>query len=185
MNWVKKHKLPAIEAIQHNSQLCIELGDLWQALHLSFNSAQNYQIDPYLLEEISNKEIIKWILFLKEELLSVIEKCSNTLTLGPDKLSWKHFKRIVKNDTCLNKLIDIANTYIDIDHWPLHFKVSTTIIIPKPNKNFYDSFKMYQPIVLLNTISKLFEKVIGERLQFILISNNFMSIRWAKVVVYY
>jgi len=119
---------------------------------------------------------MKWILFLKEELLSVIEKCSNTLTLGSDKLSWKHLKRIVKNDTCLNKLIDIANTYIDIDHWLLHFKVSTTIIILKPNKNFYNSFKIYQPIILLNTISKLFEKVISKRLQFILISNNFIHL---------
>ena len=34
----------------------------------------------------------------------------------------------------------------------------------------------YQPIVLLNTISKLFEKVIGERMQFLMISNNFIHI---------
>ena len=52
MNWVKKHKLPAIEAIQHNGQLCIKLEDLWQALHLSFNSAQNHQIDCYDLKSL-------------------------------------------------------------------------------------------------------------------------------------
>jgi len=38
MNWVKKRKLPAIEAIQFNSQLYIKLSDLWSALHKSFNS---------------------------------------------------------------------------------------------------------------------------------------------------
>ena len=28
MNWVKKHKLPAIKAIQYNGRLCIDLDDL-------------------------------------------------------------------------------------------------------------------------------------------------------------
>ena len=46
MNWVKKYKLLAIEAIQHNGQLCTKLDNLWQALYLSFNLAQNCQINP-------------------------------------------------------------------------------------------------------------------------------------------
>ena len=37
MNWVKKCKILVIEAIQHNGQPCIELENLWQALHLFFN----------------------------------------------------------------------------------------------------------------------------------------------------
>jgi len=41
MNWVKKCKLPAIEALQFNGHLCIELEDLWQALHQTFNSARD------------------------------------------------------------------------------------------------------------------------------------------------
>jgi len=48
------------------------------------------------------------------------------------------------------------------------------IIIPKPNKLSYDFLKSSRPIVLLNTISKLIEKVIGDRLQFQVISNNFI-----------
>ena len=38
----------------------------------------------------------------------------------------------------------------------------------------YDSPKLYQPIVLLNTIGKLFKKMIGEHLQFHTISNSFI-----------
>ena len=49
-----------------------------------------------------------------------------------------------------------------------------TIIIPKPNKASYNSPKMFQPIVLLNMLEKLIEKVIGERLKFQVISNNFI-----------
>ena len=104
----------------------------------------------------------------------MIKRCNNSLTPRPDKLSWRYFKRIVKNIACLNKFIDIANTYIDICHWPMHFKVSTTIVIPKPNKMSYNSPKAYQPIVLLNTINKLFEKVISKRLQFLSIFYTFI-----------
>jgi len=164
LNWVKKYKLPAIKAIQYNSRPYIKLDVLWQALHLSFNSAQDYQIDSQLLEEISSKETTKWNSFSKEELISIIEKCNNFSTPVLDKLSWRHLKRIVKDVACLNKFIDIANMYIDIGHWPLYFKVLTTIVIPKPNKESYDSLKAYLLIILLDTISKLFEKVISERL---------------------
>ena len=51
INWVYKHKLPAIEAVKYNGQLCLEINDLWYTLHLSFNTVQDYQTD----EEILNK----------------------------------------------------------------------------------------------------------------------------------
>jgi len=104
----------------------------------------------------------------------VIEKCKNFSTPGLDKLSWRHLKRIIKDNICLKRFIDITNICINLDHWPLHFKTLTTIVIPKPNKELYNTPKAYQSIVLLNTISKLFEKVIGKRIQFLTISNNFI-----------
>ena len=135
-------------------------------LHLLFNSAHDHQTDPQLLKEIPCKEITKWNSFLKEEFISTIEKYNNLSTPGPDKLFWRHLKKIIKDIVCLNKLIDITNRYINLEYWPLYFKISTTIIIPKLNKESYDSFKAYWPIVLLNMISKLFKKVIGKRIQF-------------------
>jgi len=48
------------------------------------------------------------------------------------------------------------------------------IIIPKPNKISYDFTKLFCPIVLLNTTGKLFKKIIGEQLQLLSISNNFI-----------
>ena len=59
-------------------------------------------------------------------------------------------------------------------YWPSHFKLLTMVIIPKSNKTVYDLPKLYRPIVLLNTIGKLFEKMIGDCLQFHTISNNFI-----------
>ena len=64
--------------------------------------------------------------------------------------------------------------YFKLDHWPLHFKISTSIIISKLNKESYDFSKAFRPIVLLNNLGKLIKKVIGKRLQFQSILNNFI-----------
>jgi len=172
MNWIKKRKLLAIEAIKHNDCSCLEIKDIWKAIHESFNLAQHQQVDVSLLEEIPNNFPTEWTPFSKEEFLSSICNCSNYLTPESDRLSWKHFKEIIKNSSCFNSIINIANAYIDLGHWPSHFKMSTSIIIPKPNKASYNTSKLFRPIVLLNTLGKLIEKVIGKRLQFQALSKN-------------
>ena len=48
-----------------------------------------------------------------------------------------------------------------------------TIIIPKPNKTLYDQPKAFHLIVLLNTLGKLIEKVVADRLQFMVTYNDF------------
>ena len=70
---------------------------------------------------------------------------------------------IIRNKECHSKLIDITNTFINLGHWPSHFKMSTIVVIPKPNKLLYNSPKSFHPIILLNALDKLFEKIIGER----------------------
>ena len=132
------------------------------------------KINIALLNEVPNKDVLSWLSFPKAELINAINKCNNSLTPGPDKLLWSHLKAIIKNEECINKLINIANTCIDLNHWPSHFKISTMIIIPKPAKILCDSTKSFYSIVLLNTTGKLFKKMIGEWLQFLLISNNFV-----------
>jgi len=50
----------------------------------------------------------------------------------------------------------------------------SSIIIPKPNKAVYDLLKIFYPIVLLNILGKLIEKIISEHLQFYAISDKFI-----------
>ena len=87
MNWVNKHKLPAVKAIKHNGHLCLKIKDLWQALYLLFNIAQNYQIDISVLDKIPNKCLMGWGPFSEEEFISSISKCNNLLSSGLKKLS--------------------------------------------------------------------------------------------------
>jgi len=102
--------------IHFNGQPCIKLDDLWNTLHGLFNSAQSWQVDTSLLDKISAKEKWSWYLFSKEELKYAIEEYNNLLAPELDKLLWRHIKMIIRNKECFSKLIDIANTCIDLGH---------------------------------------------------------------------
>ena len=119
----------------------------------------------------------------------MLTKCNNSSASGLDKLSWRYLKCILKDKLSLKNIIKIANTCIEVGYWPTYFKTSITIIILKPNKASYDIPKSFRPIVLLNTLSKLIKKVIGDRLQFHVILNNFLyspkPTRRSQVQVYY
>ena len=175
MNWIKR-KLPAIKTITYEGQPCLTLDSLWNALHNTFNTAFNQQVDLNVINEIKNKPSQNWSLFSKNEFRSAISKYSDSLAPGPDKLIWRHLKFIIKDDSCLTNIVNIADACINLGHWPEYFKISSTIIIPKPNKPSYDQLKAFHPIVLLNTIGKLIEKVVADRLQFTVTSNNFIHL---------
>ena len=54
MSWVKQCKLPAVETIHFQVQLCNDLPDLWSALHQSYNAAADRSIDLSVLDEVSS-----------------------------------------------------------------------------------------------------------------------------------
>ena len=173
-NWIKSRKLLAIEAIYYNNWPCTTLDNLWNALHSSFNTALNQHVDLNILNEIEYKPPQHWNLFSKAEFKSAISKCNDFSALGPDKLSWRHLKVIIANDDCFTNIINITDSCINLGYWPNYFKVSFMIIIPKPNKASYNQLKAFWLIVLLNTLEKLIEKVIAERLQFTVACNDFI-----------
>ena len=60
--------------------------DLWKVLHLSFNTAQDRQIDFSVLDKISDKCPMECAPFSEAEFICTITRCNNSLTPGPDKL---------------------------------------------------------------------------------------------------
>jgi len=139
-----------------------------------FSTALYCQVDIEILDEISKKPTFSWPSFSKEEFRITIANCNNASAPGPDKLLWSHLKIILKDNKCLGIIIYIANACIELGYWPSHFKRSMTVVIPKPNKKSYNLPKSFRPIVLLNTVGKLIEKVIRERLQFTTAANDFI-----------
>ena len=113
-------------------------------------------------------------MFLEIEIIDAISKYKNTLTPGPDHLLWSHIKILVVDSRCFKNIVNITNVYIAHHYWPTHFKKSTSIIILKPNKISYNTFKLFYLIVLLNILDKLIKKLISKRLQFQAISLGFL-----------
>jgi len=175
MNWINRYKLPATKAIKHNGSLCLFPESLWNALYNTFNTALHCQVDLDILNEINRKPTSQWFPFSREEFKQAISKYNNSSAPGPNKLSWCHLKFIVNQDECLANIINIANACFNLGRWLNYFKYSSMIIIPKPNKTSYDQAKLFHPIVFLNTLGKLIEKVIAERLQFTVVNNDFIN----------
>ena len=63
-------------------------------------------------------------------------------------------------------ILYLVNACLFLHYWPRHFKELVSVIIPKPGKPAYDIPKAFRPIVLLNTLGKLIEKMISRQLQF-------------------
>jgi len=119
-----------------------------------------HQVNIDIFNEITDKPILSWPTFSKEEFRLAPVNCNNSFAPGSNKLLWSHLKTIFKDDDCLNVIISIINACIEVGYWPSHFKRSTIVVIPKPNKKSYDSPKAFRPITFLNTAGKLIEKVI-------------------------
>jgi len=116
MNWIKKHKLPAMEAIKFNSRLYNNLGELWQALHQSYNSAQDYSIELQILEEIPSYLQIEWLFFSSMEFKDSINICNNSSTPRLDYVFWKHFKEVLNDNKCYSNIVNIVNTCINFSY---------------------------------------------------------------------
>jgi len=116
MNWVKKRKLPVTEAIKYNGLPYLTPNSLWDALYSSFNTALHRQVNLNILNEVKRKPCQIWSPFSRYKFKSAIHKCIDTSAPGSDKMSWHHWKLIIKSNDCLSKIINIADACINLGH---------------------------------------------------------------------
>ncbi|PPQ94726.1 hypothetical protein CVT25_009110 [Psilocybe cyanescens] len=167
MSWVQQCKLPPCEAIQYQGQPCHALPQLWDALHNTYNSASDCPFDIDILNSISDMPVWDWVLFSALEMRKALASCSNVSAPGLDHIKWSHLKMLMRGPTHIfTVLLSLANACLWVGHWPKHFKESMLVIIPKLNKPTYSAPKAFRPIVLLNTVGKLIEKMLSNRIQF-------------------
>ena len=140
--------------------------DLWDTLHNTYNAAHDRAVDLSLLDELEETLVRQWNNISQKELLEALGGCSNGSAPGPDHVTWQHWKVLCLNSGVTELLVRLGNACINVGHWPKYLKQSNSVIIPKPNKPTYSVAKAYRPIVLLNTLGKLYKKVISKRIQF-------------------
>jgi hypothetical protein len=82
---------------------------------------------------------------------------------GPDGIQniiLQHLQRII-----LKLVAEIFNRSLALNCFPTQWKQAKIIMLPKPGKDHTSSLS-YRPISLLNSVGKLFEKIVLKRLNF-------------------
>ncbi|KAI1000147.1 hypothetical protein K3495_g8053 [Podosphaera aphanis] len=110
---------------------------------------------PEELKTISN-------VITQQEIEEALRKLPNDKAPGPDGIPNRFLKYCSK--TLSKGLAELFNACLRLGYHPKKFKESTTIVIRKPQKPSYDTPKSYRPIALLNTMGKLLEKLVANRI---------------------
>ncbi|KXN80757.1 hypothetical protein AN958_07852 [Leucoagaricus sp. SymC.cos] len=166
MAWVKPQQLPPCEAISHQGESCHDIDDLWRVLDQMYNAASGQPCDVMVLEELSLLAERDWFPFSVLEVREALSACSSHFLPSPDHVTWVHLKELLSDDVIIGKVLALADACLMVRYWPSYFKESVSVIIPKPGKPSYSMPKSFRPIVLLNTLGKLIEKMLSRCLQF-------------------
>lgn len=109
--------------------------------------------------------------FSLDELKAAIAKIKKN-TPGPDNLYPETLKHIPTNE--LSFILTTFNKLWQNDVLPSKWKQSIIIPIPKPDKNNLELHN-YRPISITSPLSKIFERMVTNRLQWILENNSLLS----------
>src|SRR3954462_13990887 len=148
------------------------MDDLWTALHGTYNAANNRPVDISVMDPLPDLPAREWHPFSELEARDALSACSSRSSPGLDHVKWSHLKVCVQTLGGLGTILTLANACLIVGHWPKSFKESMSVIIPKPGKPSYSAPKAFRPIVLLNTLGKLIEKMISNRIQFDMIKHD-------------
>lgn len=113
---------------------------------------------PHLFEKTSPHEFDRVDTY---DLKKILQKINGKGAAGADKISNKILKQLPFS--YLSAIADLANASIKYSHIPQEWKLAIVCMIPKPMKN-HRLPASYRPISLLNTLSKLLERIIYARL---------------------
>ncbi|MBW0571030.1 hypothetical protein O181_110745 [Austropuccinia psidii MF-1] len=94
-----------------------------------------------------------------DEIRTNVKTLSNKKSPGPDGIPNKLIK--IAWHLIVERISDLFNDCLTIGHFLTSSKRASTIIIQKTNKSDYSDPFAYGPIALLNTLSKLFKRILN------------------------
>ncbi|UYV76434.1 hypothetical protein LAZ67_14000393 [Cordylochernes scorpioides] len=96
------------------------------------------------------------------EVNDLIDKLNPKKSPGIDNISnnmIRHTKQFIAPI-----LVKLFQKCLDLQYYPAEWKRAEAIIIPKPGKTDFNNYKNYRPLCLNSNISKIFEKIINNRI---------------------
>jgi len=160
-SWVKQCQLPSYKAMSFRGQPCNDIDSLWGALDGTYNAANGRPVDLSILDVVLSLPPREWSPFSMLEMTQALHVCSSTLAPGPDHVTWWMLKHLSANPCIASLFLGLAEACIWVGHWLAHFKESLSVIILKLGKASYSTPKLFRLIMLLNTFSKLVEKMLS------------------------
>jgi hypothetical protein len=107
-----------------------------------------------------------------EELQRVIRDLPKGKAPGPDGIPNEALQMILPDR--INLLAEAIGTVLASGRMPLCLKESTTIVLRKEQKKDYTLASSYRPIALENTLAKLIEKVVADKITHTAETNNLL-----------
>jgi hypothetical protein len=101
--------------------------------------------------------------FTEVELELLLRATTNKSAPGSSGIGWNLLKK--GWGATKDHLVEVYNACLLLSHHPAQWKEAKVVAIPKPDKPDYSLPKVHRPISLLETMSKLLEKVIAKRMQ--------------------
>jgi hypothetical protein len=101
--------------------------------------------------------------FTEMELTPLLKATADKSAPGSSGIGWSLLKK--GWDTVQDHLIEVFNACLSLGHHPARWKEAKVVAIPKPDKLDYSLPKAHRPISLLETMSKLLEKVVAKHMQ--------------------
>lgn len=168
VQWTRPRRMATTTGIvKPNGDAATTAEETRDAFQTQFTPDNPRAVDETIIDDIPDVPTRDFPPIAVNEILEALEKTSNTSAPEPDRLSWYWIKRLTKLAPGAAAFLKaFFNACITYGIMPTVFKRSHTVIIPKPNKPDYSKAKAYRPIILLNCLGKLLEKVLARRMQF-------------------
>ena len=107
--------------------------------------------------------------FTKSDLIDIITSSNPKKAPGPDQIPTKALQ--LMPDPTLHYLHTILQSAYRVGHFPTNWRVAHTVMIPKPGKSTRLPTS-YRPISLINSLSKIYEKILLKIMKSHITSHN-------------
>ena len=108
--------------------------------------------------------------FTLEEIEAALKSMSTKKAPGPDHLTADIC--VAAFNVCPTLFFDLYNSCLKLSHFPNIWKTAQVVTVPKPGKSDYNDVASYRPIGLLNIFGKSLEKLVINRLNHHIYTNN-------------
>jgi len=102
---------------------------------------------------------------LPSDISAALRKCSSSSAPGPDTIPYSIWKRV--HIAALRHLLALLGPLLKVSYYPVSRNKANGIVLDKPGKPSYDSPASFRVIVLLQTVSKILERIVRSRLSLV------------------